>query len=363
MNRFQHYLIRRWRKYRESIGSGAARKRSILQNVERFLVSETAGTLGLHSDELALEKFQTGRRTLTLAWDHSEQGPLVVRAWAADEKDCPARHYSTAAGLVSAAEVPVPEVLLTDDSGRTRCNYGIEVVVERRAPGQMMIRRKPVSDKSVVRLIGTQLGRLHSQTGDEWGTPWLDRNPMHSPREFYRNRVRRYGEDIGDGLRTLSRSTFGEILKTTSKQVEEFRFNGPSLSHGDFFAANLIQDGNGSVTWIDFETVHYGLAGIDLVSAQRWLGPLGQFDTFREAYEAERGVTLEDREEERVLSARLSMLHKLASRVRRLRKYSEDNPRRDIFRREQIEYEQCLCNLQEAGNPEVLSAQVRELLA
>ncbi len=362
MKRIRQYLDRRWRKLRLSGGSNAAGSEALLENVERYLAVEIPAVLGASTTTGILEEFQTGRRTLTLAWEHSAFGPLVVRAWKADEKGCPARHCATASKIVGAAGIPVAEIVHTDDSAATRCEYGIEIGIERRAPGRTMVRRKAVSDDGVLRLIGSQLARLHAQTNDAWGRPWMARNPMKNPKAHYLERLQRYSADIGTGLRTIGAEDFRAIVETTRRQIERFDFATPRLCHGDFFAANLIQSDDGGVTWIDFETVHYGLAGMDLVSAQRWLGPLRQFETFREAYEAERGVSLADSEEERVLSARLSMLHKLASRVRRLERYETDHPRIETFRREQIEYEQCLRDLQEAESPDVLSAVVRELL-
>jgi len=289
-----------------------------------------------------LEPFPTGRNTVTAAWNHGRLGALVVRAWHAHyDYDSPMQH-SVGARLLGESGLRVPEILLSDGTFATGRRRGIAILVERRAVGEKMRRRKPVQPPELVESLGAAIGRLHARTSAEWGTPWHGDNGMARPRRWFERQIALNAERASGGLAMLDAAEFRAVVDGILRDVAAFPFATARLVHGDFFAGNLIQAPDGTASFIDFETVHYGLAGTDLVSARRWLGPHGQFAVFQAAWEGATGLRMDDFAEECLLAARMTLLHKLAARVRRLAATAPTHPKRRRLEAEQRSYEEGL---------------------
>lgn len=301
-----------------------------------------------------LQPFPTGRNTLTAAWDHPRHGPLVVRVWHAHyDHNSPGQH-AEGARLLGEAGLKVPRVLLCDGSFATARRRGIAILVEERAAGTHGKRRE-APRPGLAAALGDQIGRLHARRGEVWGTPWQADNEMRLPARYFARQIALNAERAVGALKVLDGAKLGAIADSLARDVAAFPFAAPRLVHGDFFSGNIIQAADGTATWIDFETVHYGLAGTDLVSARRWLGPHGEFDAFAQAWESRTGLRMDDFADECLLAARLTLLHKLAARVRRLKSISPENRRRGRLMGEQRSYEEGLLMLHERRDARMLS--------
>ncbi len=323
--------------------------------VARYLARETVEPLG-HDPNIKpeLERIPTGRNSSVYRWNHPERGMLIVRAWPYDLTVRPARRHEEGGTILQHAGLRIPKIFVADFSMRTLKRYRIEIVVESSAPGLQFNRRAPFPPELLDWYANT-LATLHKKTSSEWGKPWLPVNEMAEPRAYWLQRIEKFRHRIKDGYLLLSHEKVQQLLEQVTSGVEQFTFEAPVLVHGDLNPGNLILDDAGEVTWIDFETVHFGLVYEDLISVQRWLGPLGQFDDFMELYVAAGGVRLEEHKSGYVLFAKLLLLEKLRSRISHLGRDRVGKKSPAVLREEQYQYETWLGELLEHEDPACLS--------
>ena len=261
-----------------------------------------------------ISKAGTGRNAIVRFWEHPVLGALFARAWRYDFRIRPAREHRHAGGLFREAGLRVPELLLLDDSFRTMRRYRLELVIERAAPGQSAEMIRPLPPELLQTWAG-ELVRLHSQRSLRWGKPWCPVNEAEDPKAFWTGRLAKFRHRIPGNVAILTDKQVRDGLHETEGRLRAFQFERPALVHGDINPDNLFVDPQAGITWIDFGTVHYGLAAEDLVCIYKWLEPLGLFEEFSKHYEAAGGAPQASWQPGFDLMERLMAFEKLSSRI------------------------------------------------
>jgi hypothetical protein len=293
--------------------------RRVGEVLERYLREVACARLSVPPRDFGTYQMATdGNNVYAYRWEHPGIGPTYARAWRYDLTVRCANEHRFAGGLLAEAGLSVPELLLCDDSLRTIRRYRLEVAVERAAQGSPLPKTQPVP-APILQAWARDLAALHRQSGPAWGKPWRPTNPMVRPREYHINRVRLLKERLRRGRHQLRQREIGMATERLILQLERHPFVRPRLVHGDVTPGNLFVEGE-RLTWIDFGTVHYGLAETDLVLVRNWLAPLGQFDDFLGRYLELRGESVGNLEESLDLCQAFSVFEKLSARVTRLKR-------------------------------------------
>ncbi|MBI5155221.1 phosphotransferase, partial [Candidatus Poribacteria bacterium] len=224
-----------------------------------------------------------GRNSCVHRWEHAAFGTFYARAWRYNVLERPAYSHTVAARLLNDAGLRVPEVVLMDDSFPTLRRFRLEAVIERAAVGEHF-RTAESLPPAALALWARDLARIHATTGPHWGRPWQPFNESADPRRFWDERIDKLTRRILGNPGTLKINQVTRAGRFTRQRIQKFAFDQPRLVHGDVSPGNLFFDGDGSLTWIDLRTVHFGVPMEDLWNVRNWLAPVRLFETFMDHY-------------------------------------------------------------------------------
>ncbi|MDK2972653.1 MAG: hypothetical protein PWP23_2408 [Candidatus Sumerlaeota bacterium] len=308
-------LCRVWKWINHTALPPTSTKR-LARRTQEFASVLAAESVEWETASAELERIAVGRQSLVFRWRHERHGPLIVRAWPYSVPARRARDHVEAGVLLGRAGLTVPQVLLWDDSFASRRRYRGEFVIEREAPGAYPDPGKPV-DAQLLERLARQIARLHAVDGAAWGKPWRGRRSPDPAREWTR-RLAALGQRAARyGLGTFEPAEVRSVLGTIGQTIARSHFGRPRLVHGDMNPGNFLCAPDGTITWIDFQTVRFGHPAEDFAGLRRWLTPHAQYETFLRAY----GTAADD-----TLTHALELLlalEKLSMRSRRLDKGSE----------------------------------------
>ncbi len=331
--------------------------------VERYLREQAPSRLGLGAGDLGrAESVAQGRNTLVRRLESEQLGVLFVRAWRYDLRDRPARDHRQAGDLLAGAELTVPEILLRDDSWSALRRYRLELIIERAAQGRSLgsLRRDRGgrAEDDWWRAVARATATLHARTGPAWGKPWRAENEMADPRAYWLGRFEKLLARIPPHLIELDADRVRREIDRLARCLPDYASRSPALVHGDLTPAHLFIDDSGRLTWIDFETVHFGHPAEDLATLRRWIDPGDPFDRFLEVYLESGSTATGGLSGEIEYFERVRLLEKLSSRIvkRTHRPERMSPPRAEQLSAEQRQAEQMLALKLDNSSPDGASA-------
>lgn len=274
-----------------------------------------APALGLRG-EGEFERIRTGANTPVIRWTTASEGVLYARVWPWKRQNSPVRQHREAVALFDRAGLRTPEVLFADDSNATVLQWGVEVLVEREAEGLPLKHAGEAREAGFERLL-EDLARLHAIEGAAWHKPWQRKQGFADPMELWGERLSRFAERItpeSSGLNAMEIETGLKLMREGLTRVSGER---PVAVHGDVSQIHAYVNSDGTLVWIDLETVRFSRPEEDLAAVARMLKH-HHFPAFIETYEAAAGRSV-DRE---ALRTFLLLLHweRLNSRVQQQRR-------------------------------------------
>lgn len=275
-----------------------------------------------------------------IRWHTPSGETLYARFWGGRQKKDPVLQQLGAGRELEAAGLTIPRVVFADRSRATAMRWGFETTVETSAPEVAMT---PDGNAEQLPLLARDLARLHTRRSDRWGRPWIPgASTAQPPRSHWQTRLKAFRKRITPRSTGLSAGEIASCMERLEEGIQRQANYEPVLVHGDLFRGHIYVGEDGGLTWIDLETVKYGLPEWDLGNIRLWLNA-EEFDRFLETYQQARGEALDpDRIETAGLYAHMRRLYK---RVRKARVSKEKRRRAQIGDRACEKVEQTLREL------------------
>lgn len=193
-------------------------------------------------------------------------GKLVVRGFHRRSHRCRAADFARLSDLLASNGVRTAQVLVVDDSPRTRRLYGFSVLAEEFLDGKAVFDVPLDTHAAVVDATADVLLRLHAIRSCVAGKPWegVQWDPEQRVKALAKEcfaRLRRLG--IGPG-----RQRCKALVAWFARQMRWLRRANYPLVHGDFHGKNILVLKDGSLGLVDFDTVSYWFPQADLVVAE-----------------------------------------------------------------------------------------------
>lgn len=238
------------------------------QLTDRLLAEAVAGHVHCSPELLRVVRCPTGNFNATYFIDGASR-PLVLRIAPPDDpapllfyeyqmmRQEPALH----ALLRARTEVPVPEILVHDDSRR---NLDREFLLMERLPGEPVSQQRdlsPDAHESILRQLGAYLRQVHNLTGNSFG--YLgEHHPMPAEPDWH-TAFRVMWHKLLDDLQRCGGYTAAEVIslkKLLHRHSKAFeRPVRASLLHMDVWGQNVLADEFGQVTGlIDWDRALWG---------------------------------------------------------------------------------------------------------
>jgi aminoglycoside phosphotransferase (APT) family kinase protein len=109
-----------------------------------------------------------------------------------------------------------------------------------------------------------------------------------------------------------------EIFACLEAKLKRIAWGRPTLVHGDFSPNHIFVDASSTLTWIDFNTAHYGNPAEDLSAVVKWLNRGELFNHvqyFMAAYREASGSPGDDWDSAIDFFIKMRLVEKLGSRI------------------------------------------------
>lgn len=303
-----------------------------------YLQSEVSPRLGIRQPGTMEPLVQESTITV-VRWTAEPRGTFYARFWGGRQSREPVLRHAGAVREMRAAGLNTPEIVLADRSWATALRWGFECTVETAAPGAALSVSR---DSDQIALLARDLARLHTRKGNDWGRPWIPGGSTpQPPRSDWERRLESFRGRITPDTSGLARVELARCFDAMRDYIDRQLERRPVLIHGDVFRNHVYVRDDGSLTWIDLETVKYGLPEWDLGNARLWLNA-ETFELLIHGYEVARGESV-DRTQIR-MAALYSQVKGLYKRIRKTRLLEEhggspDERQRLMNRRNRMEQE------------------------
>ena len=248
-------------------------------------------------DALEVLPVNMGRNTLVRCVKLSPDERVFARAWRYDRVGLPARTHASAGISLQKVGIRIPEVLVCDDSFETIRRYRLETVIERKAAGITLDEKIRLTagelPRPIVEVLAGEIACLHTPGGRNWGSPWSPRDKMKKPLDYWQDRIKKVSQRIRTGSMLLDLQQINLLTRRLQKMLKSVRFVRPVLVHGDLSPSHIFIDKSARITLIDFETVHFGHAGMDLAWVRNWFRDAFRWKIFAEIYSSRTGVPID----------------------------------------------------------------------
>ncbi len=248
-------------------------------------------------NSLKISPVNMGRNTLVRCVKLSSDERAFARVWRYDRVGLPARTHTLAGISLQKRGIRIPEVLVCDDSFETIRRYRIEAVIERKAAGITLDEKIRLTagqlPRPIVEVLAGEIACLHRPDSRNWGRPWTPRDKMKEPLDYWQDRIKKVSQRIRAGSMLLDLQQINRLTGHLQRMLKSVRFVRPVLVHGDLSPSHIFIDKDTRVTLIDFETVHFGHAGMDLACVRNWFRDAFTWENFAEIYSRRSGAPID----------------------------------------------------------------------